>query len=93
MTAVKLAVGTRTSEFYPNYPNSYLKMTDLGCSLGFDLSRQQGSVSRCGYLFQNNNDEGSGLKIGYIGFRSYLPENVISLTSLALNFVVSEGIR
>ena len=62
-------------------------MTDLGSSLDFDLSRQEGSVSRCGYRFQNNNTTGSS-QSGFIGFRSYLPENVISLTSLVLNFVV-----
>ena len=86
VTAAKLAVRTRTKEFYPNYPNSYLKVHDLGCSLDFDLSRQDGSVSRCGYRFQNNS---STTKSGFIGFRCYLPEDVISLTSLALNFVVT----
>ena len=95
VTVAKLAVRTRISEFYPHYPNSYLKITDLNCSLDFDLSRQEGSVSRCGYRFQNNNPGDVGyLRSGFIGFRSYLPENVISLTSLVLNFVlVGSGVR
>ena len=82
MTAAKLAARDTRFYYYPQFPNSYLKVGDLDTTLGLNFTRRPGTdVDECRYLFTNQSSS-AGAKSAFVGMKIALPSNFVSLTAV-----------